>query len=203
MITEDMFLLNRAMLFVLALLILVAPCAMAGNLDEMDTTRKEKVILEGMEEEIETRYFSSERGYSFWYDPEVITRQPESEGVDMDRFRPTSPDAIEGIEMTIHYYSLLGYTFEQAKKDVENTLQDNYGEFGTAVAAISEAYPYEVYYAHDGDSTILRYVIDNAGEGAFNITVKYPTEAAEGYGSRIEQMIESFQIMTLEDSLKL
>ena len=189
--------LNRLMLFVLALLILVAPCAMAGNLE--DTTRKEKIMLEGMEEEIEAHYFSSERGYAFWYDPKVITPQPESEGVEMDIFRPTNPDAIEGVELTIHYENAQGYTFEQAKKDIEKTLQDNYGGFEKAAAVITEAYPYEVYSAHDGNSTILSYVIDNAGVGAFYVTAKYPIEATEGFGSRIEQMIGSFHILTPEE----
>lgn len=184
---------KRLILIMLAMLLLSMPAVLAEQAPE---TRQETIRLEGMEERITTTRFVSPRGYAFWYDPEIIVPREADEGNDIDDF--VRPDAVDDMyQLSVHYGEALGYSFEQAATDVEQTMKESYSESGVIEKA-PFSFECQGFYGRSGDQTSLYYVV-KAGDGAFYIHVRYPSEAAEGFGDRIGQMLESFEIVDVVD----
>ena len=182
---------NRMVLFVVLAMVLFIPLSQAA--EEMPETRQEVITLEGVDETITTTYFESSRGYSMWIDTSFLSLQPEGEGNDVDVF--LRPDLNRGYEVDINYAGWLGYTFEEAVESARQVLIDNYG--------VADAFDIEGtfidlpacgFHAADGDASILQFIVDQ-GEGAYFIRVLFPQEAAEGFGSRVMQMLNSFEVL--------
>lgn len=162
-------------------------------------TRQDIIYLEGVEETVTTTYLKSSRGYSIWIDANYLVLQPEDEGNNMDVFlRPGMNDI--RYQVSICYNNQLGYTFEQAVHDVQQSMTENYG-FAEAfdMEGTFTNLPAVGIYANDDDTTILQYVVD-AGEGEFYIVIMFPQEAAEGFGSRVIQMLKSFKVLPWDDT---
>lgn len=150
-----------------------------------------------MEETITTTYFESTRDYSIWIDTELLTLQPEDEGIGMDIFvKPNVDD--RRYEVCVYFGGWLDYTFEQAVDAVQENMILNYG--------FAEAFDVEGtftdlsacgLYATVDDITILEYIVD-MGNGAYYIHIQFPNEAAEGFGSRVIQMLASFEVFPCE-----
>lgn len=184
--------LYRILLLTLALLMMAMPLASAQE------TRTEIIMLEGMEEEIETTYFESPRGYSFWYDPQSIIPQvwgdEDGEGNDIDTFVPANPDAASPIRLDIYFGGGLSYTLDQAARDTMDMLIENYGqaEAWDVSGMFEDGLLARGFYAPQGDGVMTDYFLVEANGGAFHIVLTYPLEAAEGYASRIRWMLRSF-----------
>lgn len=181
----------------MALLIVILICIsnlIAFAEETVLQTRQEVIYLEGVEETVTTTYVESARGYSMWIDTEMLALQPEGEGNDMDVFmRPDTDDM--RYQLVVYYSSQLGYTFEQAAQDVLQTMTDNYGS--AEAFEIEDTFENVLaygFYALDEDITILQYVVD-AGAGVYYIAIMFPQEASEGFGSRVIQMLNSFEIL--------
>lgn len=186
---------RKLMLSMLVLLMFLAPMVHAQ--EAVLQTREEIIQLEGMDETVTTTYIESSRGYSIWIDTNILALQPEDEGNNIDVYLRPGMDDMR-YEVCIYYNSQLGYTFEQAIRDVQQSMSENFGfaeEFDaegtfTNLSAVG-------IYAMDGDTTILQYVVD-AGEGEYYVVIKFPQEAAEGFASRVIWMLRSFEISSRE-----
>ncbi len=182
---------------ILAMMLALSP--MLGALSETAPQTKEGIIyLEGMPETVTLTLFESERGYSLWYDASMFAFAPADEGNDIDAFKPVSPDAVDGVSLSINYSAQLDYTLEDAGRDVQKSLQEN----GYTVTTVdtNELFPaYQSFGFHSvkGNTITETYVVA-AEEGQYYITAAYPLEAAEGFGGRLRYIVSTFEIMGLE-----
>jgi hypothetical protein len=148
-----------------------------------------------MPETVTLTLFESERGYRLWYDANMFAFVPADEGNDVDTFHPASPDAVDGVSLSVNYSAQSDYTLENAGSDVQKSLQDN----GYTVTAVdtNELFPaYQSFGFHGvlGSSIVEKYIVA-AEEGQFYVTAEYPLEAAEGFGGRLRYIVSTFEIM--------
>ncbi len=185
--------------FSMILAMMLALFPMLGALSETAPQTKEGTIyLEGMPETITLTLFESERGYRLWYDANMFAFVPADEGNDVDTFKPASPDAVDGVSLTINYSAQLDYTLEDAGRDVEKSLQENgYTVTPVDTNELFPAYQSFGYHGVKGDSTTDTYIVA-AEEGQYYITAEYPLEAAEGFGGRLRYIVSTFEIVGAE-----
>ncbi len=182
---------------ILAMMLALFP--MLGALSETAPETKEGTIyLEGMPETITLTLFESEQGYRLWYDAGMFAFASAQEEEYSDVFRPASPDAVEGVYLSIRYSSQLDYTLEDAGRDAEKSLQEN----GYTVTAVdtNELFPaYRSFGFHGVNVESIQdtYIVE-AEEGQYYITAAYPLTAAEGFGGRLRHIISTFEIMGAE-----
>jgi len=204
--------LKRTILFTLALLLAIGSVGFAQETAE-PITRVETIYLEGMPEEIVTTYFESEFGYAFWYDAECMKpllrpwgefESPLHERIDYERvdesftldiFVPANPNVISPIYLEI-YTGLVYYSMEDRVRDTLFIMElkldhAEEGEIGDLFAN----YDARVIWAQDGELSIYKYIVAEYDELFTLLTLVYPQEVAEGYGSRIHQMLKSFEIL--------
>ncbi len=179
---------------ILAMILALFP--MLGALSETAPQTKEGTIyLEGMPETVTLTLFESEQGYRLWYDAGMFAFAPAQEEEYEDVFRPASPDAVEGVYLSIRYSSQLDYTLEDAGQDAEKSLKEN----GYTVTTIdtSELFPAYRSFGFHGinvESILDTYIVE-AEEGQYYITAAYPLIAAEGFGGRLRYLASTFEIM--------
>lgn len=182
--------------FSMILAMMVALFPMLGALSEAaPQTRQDTISLEGMPETITMTLFESERGYRLWYDAAMFAFVPADEGNDVDTFKPKSPDAIDGVSLSVNYSAQLDYSLEDAGRDKQKSLQEN----GYTVTSVdtNELFPaYQSFGFHGvkGSSIMETYIVA-AEEGQYYITVEYPVEAEEGFGGRLRYIVSTFEIM--------
>lgn len=182
--------------FPVILAMLVALFPMLGALSEAaPQTRQDTISLEGMPETITLTLFESERGYRLWYDAAMFAFVPAGEGNDVDTFKPASPDAVDGVSLSINYSAQADYTLEDAGRDEQKLLQDN----GYTVTPVdtNELFPsYQSFGFHGvmGGSVVETFIVA-AEEGQYYITAEYPLEAAEGFGGRLRHIVSTFEII--------
>ncbi len=174
--------------------------ALAQNAAPAPLTREETISIEGMDEAITTTYFESPRGYAFWIDPNHLTLVPEDEGNDIDEFVPPGAAPNSGYSLAINYSSALDYTFDLAAEDTEQMLIENYGSVQPLELSsdLFSGLPAKGWFTMDtveteNDTIICEYIVQ-AGEGVFYVSLTYPQVATEGFGSRVEKMLKSFEV---------
>lgn len=174
--------------------LLIALCVASGcaALAETAVTRQEAITLEGIAEEITLTLYESRRGYSLWYDASVFLVTPEGQGSGMDTFRPSHANAAGVVEMTVQV--LDGTDFAAAQRETEHSLQQN----GYAVTAADTNGKFTAqasagFYGEMAGQVIESYLVQG-GQGIYCITLLYPTEAAEGYGARLQAMLGTFTL---------
>jgi hypothetical protein len=179
---------------ILAMMLALFP--MLGALGEtVPQTKEGTIYLEGMPETITLTLFESERGYRLWYDANMFAFVPAEEGNDVDTFKPASPDALDGVSLSVNFSAQLDYTLEDAGADVQKSLTEN----GFTVTSLdtNEIFPaYQSFGFHGvkGSSIVDKYIV-SAEEGQYYITAEYPLEAAEGFGGRLRYVVSTFEIM--------
>ncbi len=182
---------------ILAMMLALFP--MLGALSETALQTKEGTIyLEGMPEAITLTLFESDRGYRLWYDADMFAFAPAAEGNDIDTFRPASPDAVDGVSLSIHFSAQMDYTLDVAGRDTQKSLQEN----GYTVTAVDTnemfpAYQSFGYHGVKGESILETFIIE-AEEGQYYITASFPLIAAEGFGGRLHYIVSTFEIMGME-----
>jgi len=179
----------------LALLLAIAMLIAAVAAAEGAPTRRETVRIEGVEEEIETVYFESSRGYSIWIDPNYLALQDAVQGDDVDHFAAQG-DLEMGME--IYFAGGLDESLQKIADDVMDLLLDNYGQVEELDA--SGVFPnfaaLGFFSPHDG-ICVEYYLVEVAGS-AFHIVMTYPEEAAEGFAARVRAMLSSFEMIEVE-----
>jgi hypothetical protein len=179
---------------ILAMMLSLFP--MLGALSETaPQTREDTISLEGMPETITMTLFESERGYRLWYDATMFSFVPADEGNDIDTFKPKSPDAVDGVSLSVNFSAQSGYTLEDAGRDVQKSLQES----GYTVTAVdtNELFPAYQSFGFHGvkDGSVTETYIVAAEEGQYYITAAYPPEAEEGFGGRLRYIVSTFEIM--------
>lgn len=182
--------------FPVILAMLVALFPMVNALSETAPQTKDGTIyLEGMPETITLTLFESERGYRLWYDAGMFAFVPADEGNDVDTFKPASPDALDGVSLSVNYSSQLDYSLEDAGQDVQKSLKENgYTVTPVDTNELFPAYQFFGFHGVKGDSIMETYIVA-AEEGQYYITSQYPLEAAEGFGGRLRYIVSTFEIM--------
>lgn len=158
--------------------------------------REETIQLEGMDETITTTYFESPLGYSLWLDLAFLTPMPKTEDSAVDEFgRINLDDPRYG--MSVSYADAPEYSFSSACESAKQAMIERYGSVKERdTEGLFTGQASSGFYAMDGGMHTVQYVVDG-GNGAFYIQVTYPPEAAEGFGSRVTQMLKSFDIWSV------
>lgn len=173
-----------------SLLILVLALLISGlALAEGAAMRERTIQMEGAEEIIQETYFASENGYSLWI--------PEGFSVTSDEGSDTiwATDAEEdSVNMTIVPVQIDpseddaflaeatgGFEFEDAQisDPTEWTL-----ESGLNVKSAEVAF----------EGNIYRFYLISGEDMIYCLSATFPAEAIEGYGARLAEIVESFEI---------
>lgn len=161
------------------------------------------IELEGMEEEINSILYMSGSGYSMYYDYEryqVIQTSGRLDGsVNVDEYLPKSPaEELPDVYMQAGHYEDL--TPEETLAKLEVLLQAQYSDVaaGDTVKVGVDELEGLVLRASNGskwDSEIAKVtVVSDEADGSYFFISGYFMEAAEGYGSRFTQMLDSFRV---------
>lgn len=161
--------------------------SMIGALAQAET-KTETIYLEGMPHEITMTKQVSPLGYTLWYDPEILTPQPQAEG-QADRYTPTQL-AAEQAEMQI-------YRLNADKADLDATKQE-------AVQLLANenipAQPIDTTGLFNGaqsfgvsginEKELREYYGVKTPAGIYMVFLRYPLEALDGWGARAYRMLQ-------------
>ncbi len=185
---------------ILAMLLALSPMlgALAETAPTAPQTKESTIYLEGMPETVTLTLFESEQGYRLWYDANMFTFAPAQEEEYEDVFRPASPDAVEGVYLSIRYSDQQDYTLEDARLDVLKSLKESgYSANEIVTEELFPAYRSFGFHGVSVDSVLETYIVE-VEEGQYHITAAYPLIAAEGFGGRLHQTVATFEIMGAE-----
>lgn len=174
----------RSML-ILALALLVAGLALAEGAE----TRDRAIQIEGTEEIIHETYFASENGYSLWIpDGFSVTG---GEGMDTIYAADAEEDSVN--------LTVVPAQIDPAESDA--FLAEATGGFDPETAQISDPTEWtlesglnvkSVEVTFEGE--IYRFYLISGEDMIYCLTATFPEEAAEGYGARLAEIVESFEI---------
>jgi len=161
----------------------------------------EKIVeydVEGSREDVNSILQQSEIGYVLYYDQE---RYKLVEDGETDRI--VMKNAAEGIP---EVYMEISQDTDSSPRQLADKLEAELrGEFSMVDKAKEVTEPLKALYIHavDGgtradDPIVNYYLVDNTRGGTFIIKQKYFLEAAEGHGSRFDQMLKEFTIVPEE-----
>lgn len=181
-------------LFVGMLLALMLMTGALG-LHVLAETREETIMLEGEAEFITTTLHKSEAlGYAMWYDAELFSVS-ETEGVDL--YMPISKDAPKGISLRIERREQ-GVDFGEIRVEFAEKMEKEYrdfNDFGSAnelFVSVRSGTQTRILSGYTSNRYEDVYLVDE-GKQVYILTIDCPTQAEEGFGSRIRQMLKSFQ----------
>jgi hypothetical protein len=161
------------------------------------------IELEGMQEDIKAMLYMSDLGYSMYYDFEryqVIQTSGRLDGsVNVDEYLPASPaEELPDVYMQVGHYEDLSP--EEALTKIEGLLRNQFNDVvaGETIKVGVDELEGHVLRASNGskwDSEIARAtIISDEADGSYFFISGYFLEAAEGYGSRYTQMMDSFRV---------
>lgn len=170
-----------------------------------DATYTSTIELEGMPEEVTYKYYQSPLGYQISYDMERFTPSIEDT---FDIFMAENPDPeiypyvsfnISRNEYNSGYEGLstpdllvanpFGDTTTFTEKDLDKESENHSVKIGDY-----EAVHYMIKEGNEWNSLIKHCYLVPAGNYYYVIQTQYFLEAAEGYGARIEAMLDTFTI---------
>ena len=150
-----------------------------------------EIAIEGMQEDVDYIGIKSSLGYILQYDKSALTLTREQ---NKDVYRANIDDIRDKVYFTVEY---LEKPFDELKSEIldndveENEINGRRAFSITFIDGISVSKNQDVKW--DSDVKNLWYI--DAGEGTYLIEEHYFFEAAEGWGVRINQMINTFKIV--------
>lgn len=170
---------TRRLLAFLTVLLLLNGCALAQS-----TTMLETYSVEGNDETGTVTLFESMYGYTLWYDAARMVYVAPSEGTNEDLFVPSKDAQTTGVFFSVVMGGkTLDYTLENALEDQRRTLEEN----GYDVVSQDSEILTGVSLSGIEEIRVLE-----TDRGFYYVTVRYPFEAAEGWGARLSRMADSF-----------
>lgn len=153
-----------------------APAQQPTPIEEKDEEITVTIMVEGMEETVSAIRHTSALGYSVIYDPASVTLQKQ-EGADLyiDPYEGDIPDCYFRISLW------------------EGDAMDLADEVGTV-----GGYPAVFTRSAEGmawDSVIREFVFITVGERVYHVEIGYFSEAAEGYGTRLQAMLQTLEFI--------
>ena len=168
-----------------------------GQTDAFPASKQMEVELEGMTEYIEVRQYIHEGSFSAWYDAAFFSPVPADNGVKFELIENklseevsfgildiTEPERAQrpGLDEYINEYERQGYIIEAVDGTGMFPLLSH--EEGTVHA----------FKASKGTALARVYLIP-APRGTYLCTLLYPLEAAEGWGARMQQMLNTLEYL--------
>ena len=168
-----------------------------GQTDAFPAIKKMEVELEGMTEYIEVRQYIHEGSFSAWYDAALFMPVPADSGVEFELIENklseevsfsildiSEPDRSQRPELDeyINEYERQGYIIEAVDGTGMFPLLSH--EEGTVHA----------FKASKGTALAWVYLL-SAPRGTYLCTLMYPLEAAEGWGARMHQMLNTLEYL--------
>lgn len=158
---------------------------------EMDAVRcAGEIMVEGTPEAVELTAFVGDGGYLLWYDAEAFAvREDADEGA---CFVPASPDAADGVGLQI-----------SARQDGDgaallSALKSELETEGYVPAAAEEAQlPQDCVggWICTGTEKEMQVYVFGTGASVYCAQAFYPTEAAEGWGTRMFDIIATMKLL--------
>ena len=167
----------------------------AGEVSETDEAMN--VSIEGTEERVQGKRYKSKQGYEIVYDSERFKRESQE---NTDSFLADNPDPTIYPYIYVNISRLEDTTVEEYSKELYKRLSKE-GHRSVIISNDTEKgqdsskdVQVTVQTGYNWDSVIRKYrVIGEAGK-VFLIETQYYLEAEEGYGARIEAMIDTFYV---------
>jgi hypothetical protein len=167
----------------------------AGEVSETDEAMN--VSIEGTEERVQGKRYKSKQGYEIVYDSERFKRESQE---NTDSFLADNPDPTIYPYIYVNISRLEDTTVEEYSKELYKRLSKE-GHRSVTISNDTEKgqdsskdVQVTVQTGYNWDSVIRKYrVIGEAGK-VFLIETQYYLEAEEGYGVRIEAMIDTFYV---------
>jgi|GEM_PF-1966989 len=167
----------------------------AGEVSETDEDMN--VSIEGTEERVQGKRYKSKQGYEIVYDSERFKRESQE---NTDSFLADNPDPTIYPYIYVNISRLEDTTVEEYSKELYKRLSKE-GHRSVTISNDTEKgqdsskdVQVTVQTGYNWDSVIRKYrVIGEAGK-VFLIETQYYLEAEEGYGARIEAMIDTFYV---------
>ena len=184
---------TAVMIFSVPVLVLLE----GGQTDAFPAIKQMEVELEGMTEYIEVRQYIHEGSFSAWYDAAFFSPVPADNGVKFELIENelseevsfsildiSEPDCSQrpGLDEYINEYERQGYIIEAVDGSGMFPLLSH--EEGTVQA----------FKASNGTALARVYLI-SAPRGTYLCTLLYPLEAAEGWGARMHQMLNTLEYL--------
>lgn len=167
----------------------------AGEASETDEAMT--IRIEGTEERVQGKRYKSKQGYEIVYDSERFKRESQE---NTDSFLAVNPDPTIYPYIYVNISRLEDTTVEKYSKELYKRLSKE-GHQSVTMSNDTEKQQdsskdaqVTVQTGYNWDSVIRKYrVIGEAGK-IFLIETQYYLEAEEGYGARIQAMIDTFYI---------
>ena len=187
---------TAVMIFSVPVLVLLE----GGQTDAFPAIKQMEVELEGMTEYIEVRQYIHEGSFSAWYDAAFFSPVPADNGVKFELIENelseevsfsildiSEPDCSQrpGLDEYINEYERQGYIIEA----VDGT--------GMFPLLSHEEGTVQAFKASNGTALARVYLI-SAPRGTYLCTLLYPLEAAEGWGARMHQMLNTLEYLTAQ-----
>ena len=184
---------TAVMIFSVPVLVLLE----GGQTDAFPAIKKMEVELEGMTEYIEVTQYIHEGSISAWYDAAFFSPVPADNGVKFELIENklseevsfsildiSEPDSAQrpGLDEYINEYERQGYIIEA----VDGT--------GMFPLLSHEEGTVQAFKASKGTALARVYLI-SAPRGTYLCTLQYPLEAAEGWGARMHQMLNTLEYL--------
>lgn len=168
-----------------------------GQTDAFPSSKQMEVELEGMTEYIEVRQYIHEGSFNAWYDAAFFSPVPADSGVEFELIENklseevsfsildiSEPDRSQrpGLDEYINEYERQGYIIEAVD--------------GTGMFPLLSHEEGTVHAFKASKSTALaRVYLLSAPRGTYLCTLMYPLEAAEGWGARMHQMLNTLEYL--------
>ena len=181
---------KRVSVLILAFILVICVCsAWAQEI----ITRESTVLLEGMDESIETRYDDPD-GLTFWYSADLFAVSEEYGNI---RLVP--------LDETIENMSLMIVPVDIPVEESEAFIHEATGGYMPGEAEISEITESKLESGLDVkhvqavmQNEIHSYYLITGEDKVYCVTAIFPVEAAEGFGARMAHIISTFEIASAE-----
>lgn len=170
------------------------------NSDTNSSTNKSEpvkltILIEGTEETIDGKLFLSDLGYNLIYDSERFT-YTNVEGIDSFMATNSDPEIYPYVYLNINRID--NTTLSDYVKQLEGSLSTGYKSVDryndVKVSGIYNAVQFKAITGSEWNSSVRNYYIIESSSSIYLIEMQYFLEAAEGFGSRMDAMLNTFTI---------
>lgn len=158
----------------------------------VENSQTTTVQVEGNSETVPAKSVKGSYGYSITYDSSRFTFGP-AEGA--DTITPVSEDTASVGNVYMAISQITEYNLEDTVAGL--ILQTNYDGNAQDTTIGTNAYPAKTFFYQEGDGpqAMIReyYCVENK-DGVLLIEIGFPSEAAEGYGARLEGIVDTLTL---------
>ena len=168
-----------------------------GQTDASPAIKQMDIELEGMTEYIEVTQYIHEGSFSAWYDAAFFRPVSADNGVKFELIENELPEEVS--------FSILDISEpESAQKPGLDEYINEYERQGYIIEAVDGTGMFPLLSREEGTvrafkaskgTTLARVYLISAPRGTYLCTLLYPLEAAEGWGARMHQMLNTLEYL--------